>query len=225
MSKKRAEKLYAVLKKILCESIHLTITDNTHVFLNASYRKKMWHVRLHWMFTKAPSPIQHHVARYILNHNKKSSKVIDQFIEEHWHWVRHPLPSIVTKGKVYDLQKIFDRLNRLFLKGKIKAKITWGKSAARRSYEQLQMGSYSSSRRLITIHPSLDQKWVPRHVVEATIFHEMCHAMIPVKKINGRKQIHPLVFKKLEARYPHLQKVQKWEEKNLGSLLRKPGRG
>ncbi|MDP2600155.1 MAG: SprT-like domain-containing protein [Deltaproteobacteria bacterium] len=217
-------RLHVILKKILKGPVRLTVTDNTHVFLNASYRKKIWHVRLHWMFAKASPAVQQQAAQYILNHNKKSSKVIDQFIEDHWHWVRHPLPPIVVKGKIYNLESIFSRLNRRFFRKKLKSKITWGKSGGRQGYEQLQMGSYSTSRDLITVHPSLDQKKVPHYVVESTVFHEMCHAVIPVQKINGRKQIHPPAFKKMEAQYPHLKKAQKWEEENLGTLLRKSRR-
>lgn len=212
--------LHTVLKKILRSPVHLTITDNTHIFLNASYRKKSWHVRLHWMFAKASLAVQQQVARYILNHNKKSSKMIDQFIEKHWHWVRHPLPPIVTKGRIYNLQKIFDRLNRRVFKKRLKTKITWGKNRSKKGYEQLQMGSFSTSRNLITLHPSLDQKWVPHYVVEATVFHEMCHAIVPITRLNGRKQIHSPQFKTLEKRYPHLLKAKRWEEKYLGRLLR-----
>ena len=215
-------RLRQALQRILKRPIQLTITDNTHVFLNAIYKKRVWGIRLHWMFLKAPKNLWRHIGRYIATHHKTSSKLVDRFIEDHWHWVRHPLPPIQTKGKTCDLEKIFRHLNRRYFRGKIKAKITWGKSASRRAYEELQMGSFSTSRQLITIHPHLDQKWIPRFVVEATIFHEMCHAMIPVKTVNGRKQIHPPAFKKLESQYRHLKKVKTWEEKNINRLLRKP---
>lgn len=201
-----------LLQRILKAKVTLIITDNTHVFLNAVCRKKVWNVRLHWMFQKASSKVWWHIARYILDHNKESSKVIDLYIENHWHWVRHPLPPITPKGKVYDLEKILRSLNRRYFKNKLKAQITWGKSPSRRSYEEMQLGSYSTSRNLITIHPSLDHKRIPKYVLEATVFHEMCHAVIPVKTVNGRKQIHPKAFKRLEAKYPHLSKARKWEE-------------
>ena len=217
-----AEKLRALLQHVLREPVQLTITDNTHVFLNACFKKKRWQMRLHWMFLEAPISVQEQVARYILTHSKTSSKAVDQFIEDHWHWVRHPLPPIQTKGKIYDLEKIFDALNVDYFDGKVKAKITWGKSPSRRSYEELQMGSYSTSRQLITVHPHLDQKFVPHYVVEATIFHEMCHAVLPVQKVGGRKQIHPPAFKKLEEKYIHYAKAREWEEEHLTKLFRKP---
>ncbi|OGQ06329.1 MAG: hypothetical protein A2W61_07080 [Deltaproteobacteria bacterium RIFCSPLOWO2_01_44_7] len=214
-------KLQQALERILRKPTQLTITDNTHVFLNAAYKKKVWKVRLHWMFLKAPKNLWHHVAQYINTHNKESSKLVDRYIEDHWHWVKHPLPEIQTKGKVYHLQKIFDSLNKRYFHGRLRSKITWGKGLTKRAYEQLQLGSFSTSRNLITVHPNLDQRFVPKHVVEATVFHEMCHAMIPVQTVNGRKQIHPPAFKKLEARYPHLRKARNWEEKNVNRLLLK----
>ncbi|MDO8527084.1 MAG: SprT-like domain-containing protein [Deltaproteobacteria bacterium] len=216
------KRLHFFLQKILGAPVRLTITDNTHVFLNAVFRKKMWYVRLHWMFPEAGLKIWKHVGHYILKHDRASSKEIDKYIEKKWHRVRHPLPPIETKGKVYDLAKMFQRLNRIYFKGQLKVLITWGKSATRRSYEQLQMGSYSTSRNLITLHPNLDQKFVPPFVVEATLFHEMCHAVLPVRTVNGRKQIHPPAFKKLEERYPPLAKARDWEEVNLARLFKKP---
>lgn len=199
----------------------MIIHDNTHLFLTANFRKKKWVLRLHWMFLKASKEMPKAIAHYILRRDKESSKIIDRYIEKRWNWVRHPLPPIQTKGKYFDLQKMLDRLNRRYLKGRVKTQITWGSAANRRSYEQMQMGSYSTSRRLITIHPKLDQKFIPRTVVEATIFHEMCHALIPVKEKNGRKQIHPPSFKKMEEKYPHLRKAQVWEDKNFERLLKK----
>lgn len=214
--------LQQILGKHLKAKIALKITDNASVFLRADYRRRVWHIRLHWMFQKAEPSLQKHIARYIDDHNKESSSLIDRFIEDHWHWVHHRMPPIVTKGKIYDLEKLFKKLNRDFLEDKVTAKITWGPSASRRAYEQLQMGSYSTSKNLITVHPHLDQKFVPQYVVEGTIFHEMCHALVPVRKVNGRREIHPPTFKTMETIYPHLKKALEWEGKNLSLLMRKP---
>lgn len=217
----KPEKLRRALHYQLKEPVQLVVHDNTHVFLTANFRKKKWIIRLHWMFLKAPKGMPKHIARFILTRNKESSKIIDRYIEKRWSWVRHPLPPIQTKGRYFDLQKMFSALNHRYLRRRVKAQITWGSSKNRRSYEQMQMGSYSSSRRLITIHPKLDQKFVPRIVVEATIFHEMCHALIPVREVNGRKQIHSPAFQKMEAKYPDLEKAKKWEDKNFKRLLRR----
>lgn len=216
------KKLHRVLTKYLKAMVLLTITDNASVFLNAVFAKGVWRVRLHRMFLKARPGLRRDLARYIDTHDKGSSKKIDQYIEGHWHWVKHRIPPIVTKGKVYDLEKLFKDLNRKFLKNGVKADITWGQKGIRRAYEELQMGSYSTSKNLITVHPHLDQRFVPLHVVEATVFHEMCHALVPVKKVNGRRQIHPPVFKKLEVLYPRLKEALEWEGKNLGRLMRRP---
>lgn len=220
MAPVQQKKFGRTLQRILKEPVKLVINDNTHVFLNARPLKKGWIIRLHWIFFKKPAEIAKHIGQYVLNRNKQSSKIIDRYIEKHWHWVRHPLPPIRTKGRHYDLQKMLCSLNRRYLKGKVTAQITWGPKNQRRAYEQMQMGSYSTSRNLIEIHPALDQKFVPRYVVEASVFHEMCHALVPVQEKGGRKQIHPPAFKKLEARYPRLAKAVTWEEQNFSRLLK-----
>lgn len=214
----RPERFQARLARVLRESVKLVVHDNTHVFVNARPQKKGWVIRLHWMFLKSPA-MAGHIGRYLSTRNKKSSKAIDRYIERHWNWVRHPMPPIRHKGRHYDLKKILNGLNRRYLGGRVTAQITWGPENRRRAYEQMQMGSYSTSRNLIVIHPSLDRKGVPRYVVEATVFHEMCHALLPVKEKGGRKQIHPPSFKKLEGRYPDLDKAIQWEDAHFAKLL------
>lgn len=214
----RQRKFTQTLRRLLKEPVALHIHDNTHVFMNAYFRKKRWVIRLHWMFLKS-SRMAHHIGRYLLSRNKQSSKAIDRYIEDHWHWVRHPMPPLRHKGKYYDLQKLMDGLNQRYLKNRVTARITWGPENRRRGYEQMQMGSYSTSRNLITIHPGLDRKFIPKQVVEATVFHEMCHALLPVKEKGGRKQIHPPSFRKLEALYPHGKTARAWEDKHFGNLL------
>ncbi|MBI4125698.1 MAG: hypothetical protein HY466_07205 [Deltaproteobacteria bacterium] len=217
----RTEAFRGLLARLLKEKVELVIHDNTHVFMNAYFRKKRWVIRLHWMFLKSPA-MARQIGSYLLTRNKENSKAIDRYIENHWHWVRHPMPPLQHRGRHYDLKKIRNDLNRRYLGGRITAQITWGPKNSRRAYEQMQMGSYSTSRNLIIIHPGLDQKFVPRYVVAATVFHEMCHALVPVKEKGGRKQIHPLSFRKLEARYPSLDKAKKWEEAHFTKLLRRP---
>ncbi|MDO8494442.1 MAG: SprT-like domain-containing protein [Deltaproteobacteria bacterium] len=221
-SKHAKERLQNDLRNRLKSVVHLVITDNSRVFMNAKLKKKIWQIRLHWMFLRAKEEMASHLVNYILYRNKISSKIIDRFIEDRWNWVHHRLPTIRTEGKVCQLQEIFDVLNRRYLNGRVRAQITWGKNASRRSYEQLQMGSFSSSKRLITIHPHLDQKFVPKYVVEATVFHEMCHAVVRTRVVNGRKLIHTKEFSDLEATYPLLGRAKKWEDKNLRRLLKKP---
>lgn len=226
VTEKEKTVFHTALEKVFKEPVRLLVNDNTHVFFNIYYRKKKWTVRLHWMFLKSEDPAEtaRHLAQYTFYRTKKSARFIDRYIEERWHWVRHPLPPIHTKGKYFDLQAIFNDLNRKYCDGKVAAKITWGKKKEKNYRGQLQMGSYSTSRNLITIHPRLDQKFVPKIVVEATIYHEMCHAMIPVRRVNGRRSVHPPAFKKLEAKYPRLKEVHAWEEKHFNLLLKRPKR-
>lgn len=215
---------HAALEKAFREPVALILTDNAHLFFNIYFKKKRWMVRLHWMFLKAPhiQEMADHIARYTFYRNKKSSKAIDQYIEDHWHWVRHKMPPIQTQGKYYDLQAIFDDLNQRYLEGRVHCKITWSRPSVQRFKNQLQMGNYSTSKNLITIRPRLDQKFVPKYVVEATVFHEMCHALIPVLKVNGRRMIHSREFTVMEKRYAHLGKAHRWEDRNFSRLLGKP---
>ncbi|HHE55002.1 MAG TPA: M48 family peptidase [Caldithrix abyssi] len=86
----------------------------------------------------------------------------------------------------------------------------------RKSYRRL--GFYSKEKNLLVISRILDSKKVPPEVVKFLLYHEMLHMAIPVQKVNGRRQIHPPVFKQREKQFPNYQSIQKWLKKNLVKL-------
>ena len=53
-------------------------------------------------------------------------------------------------------------------------------------------------KKVIRVHPRLKQDFVPVHVLELTIYHEMCHQFAPSYKKNGSWQSHHPEFKKKE---------------------------
>ena len=84
-------------------------------------------------------------------------------------------PKISINGKV-GLQEMFDRLNTDYFEGKIKADVEWGKKVNKKNLTSFKFGSYDPEKKLIRIHPRLQQDFVPRAVLELTMYHEMCHS-------------------------------------------------
>lgn len=117
------------------------------------------------------------------------------------------------------LQEIFDQLNEEYFGGKVDASIEWGREMKTPNRRSFRFGSYDSAKKLIRIHPRLNQTFVPRCVLELTIFHEMCHQVHPPVKRNSQWQAHHRDFKKKEREYRHFREATQWEKLHWAKLL------
>ena len=126
----------------------------------------------------------------------------------------------VAQGQIYDLRKLFKRLNGLYFNGSVKAQVEWGKSRGQKSRRSREFGTYYYQEKLIRIHPVLDQAWVPIYVVEAVLHHEMCHQVCPDQKMKGRRIAHTPAFRRREREYPFFHEAETWMKQNLQALLR-----
>ncbi|MCH8157848.1 MAG: hypothetical protein IID18_08905, partial [Nitrospinae bacterium] len=76
----------------------------------------------------------------------------------------------------------------------------------------------------IRIHPRLQQDFVPRSVLELTLYHEMCHQWAPVKRKKGMWRAHHPEFKKKEREYRLYDEAHAWEKENWKKLLGPAGK-
>lgn len=119
-----------------------------------------------------------------------------------------------SKGAVYDLDQIFDEINRSYFDGAIKKPVlSW---SARNSYHRL--GHYSPDHNTIIISRSLDDAGVPRYVVESVMHHEMLHIYHPTKIINGRRYSHTAEFRRDEQKFIDFERSENWIRKNARAL-------
>lgn len=119
-----------------------------------------------------------------------------------------------SKGHIFDLDEIFESLNRDYFRGAIpKPALTW---SARKTYRIL--GHHDATHDHVAISRSLDSADVPRYVVEYIVFHEMLHIAHPTKHVNGRRYNHTVAFKRDERKFAHYQKAEEWIERNVRRL-------
>ncbi len=123
-------------------------------------------------------------------------------------------------GRVYDLRKIFKRINGLYFNGQVKASMEWGKARGLKARRSREFGSYYYKERLIRIHPILDQAWVPLCVVESVMHHEMCHQVCPDEHVNGRRIAHTKGFRRREREFRDYYTAERWMQANLKQLMR-----
>ncbi len=114
-----------------------------------------------------------------------------------------------ARGSFYDLDKLFDRLNRTYFGGEIeKPTLTWSQRRTRRI-----LGHHDSVHETIVISKTLDARDVPEWFVEYILYHEMLHIKHPARIIDGRRYYHTNAFRADERRFPRYGEAQAWLER------------
>lgn len=111
---------------------------------------------------------------------------------------------ITTKGHHYDLERIFEDLNRRFFFGLLARPVmTWSVHTAKQ-----MLGHYDPAHNTIVISKIFDKSDVPLYALEYLIFHEMLHLRHPVKLRGSRRCIHSPAFQAEEKHFPELQQAK-----------------
>lgn len=110
-----------------------------------------------------------------------------------------------AKGKVYDLDAIFDNLNLRFFGGLMaRPRMSWSQGRARRI-----LGHYDPAHNAIIVSRIFDHPAVPRYAVEYIVYHEMLHLRHPVKLNGSRRCVHSPAFRAEEKLFPQLEAAQR----------------
>ncbi len=126
-----------------------------------------------------------------------------------------------AKGKVYDLDNIFGKLNLIYFQNEIPTPtISWSQ---RKTFRRL--GHYDAIHDAIIISKSLDERSIPKFVVEYVVYHEMLHIKHPTYQRNGRRCVHTPIFKRDEEKFAYFKEADKWIAENALKIKRKVKRG
>jgi predicted metal-dependent hydrolase len=105
-----------------------------------------------------------------------------------------------TQGETYDLDVIFEDLNRRFFHGLMaRPQLTWSNNQSRRL-----LGHYDPAHNAIVISKLFDHPQVPRYAIEYLLYHEMLHLKHPVKLRGSRRCVHGSEFQAEERLFPEL---------------------
>jgi predicted metal-dependent hydrolase len=206
------------------KGLRLQLTENRCNIVSVWRGRESYRVRAHRMFSIAEPRIVRALARYAVHNDARAAALISQFIELHRDLI-HKAPrrshrrSLRTRGRVHDLNDVFERLNRRYFAGKHDARITWGPARRCVAQQSVKVGSFSVEDRLIRIHPVLDQELVPAYFLEWIVFHEMLHGKHAIRRVGGKRCFHPPEFSQEERQFPHYGRARLWEKANLERLL------
>ena len=114
-----------------------------------------------------------------------------------------------SRGKVYDLEEIFEQLNRQFFYGLLaRPRMTWSRAHARNS-----LAHYDPAHNAIVVSRAFDQPRVPRYAIEYIVYHEMLHLKHPVKLRGSRRCVHGPEFQAEEKLFPQLEEAKAFLKK------------
>lgn len=201
-------------------NVALSITDNVRSMMSFRLEgTKGAVVRLHHMFLDAPDDVVREIASWIKNPRVRSDRV-RQFMEAQQHRVRpakDPLTTMASlhpEGRVYNLHKLFARLNARFFDSRLEMRVTWGNKIPRRRVSSMKLGSYCLETGVITISQRLDHASIPEYFVEFVLYHEMLHAAVGIQQgPDGRRRIHTSEFNRLERMYPYYEQAMAYEKR------------
>ncbi len=225
-----AHRLADELSALLSERVRLTVHDNRSTMVSFRRHPGVVHYRVHHMFLEAPGDVVSALAAFAgpgrggaAARRRRAGGRIDAFVRAHRTRISGPrLDRLQPRGRIHDLQAIFDQLNAEHFGGDIEARIGWGPVRLGRRRRTVKTGVYVQDARLIRIHPTLDRPEVPAYYVAAVVFHEMLHQAVPAREVNGRRVVHGADFRARERAYPDHARARAWEERNLSLLLSSP---
>jgi len=209
------------LGRRLGRPLRLTIHDNRKVMLSFRYlaEGRLLSLRLHHMFFAARAREIGAITRFVRSKDPASRRTVEAFISRYGHLIGVKLPE-PARGVVYDLERIFRRLNRRFFRNRVQARILWGRRVHRERRRTIRLGYYCDTDKKIVINPALDRRSVPRYVVEWIVFHEMLHQVVGFIRIRGMFVAHSPEFRRREQSFPRFEEASRWESRNLSRLLR-----
>jgi hypothetical protein len=225
-----ASQLADTLSDLLAERVRLTVHDNRSTMVSFRRNPGEIHYRVHHMFLEAPSDVVRALAAFAgprrgaAARRREAGTRIDAFVRHNRARIAVPRADrLLTRGRIHDLQSIFDRVNAEHFGGTIEARIGWGSVRLGRRRRTVKTGVYVQDARIIRIHPTLDRREVPEFYVATVVFHEMLHQAVPAREVNGRRIVHGAEFRRRERAYPDYARARAWEERHLSLLLSSPG--
>ncbi len=110
------------------------------------------------------------------------------------------------RGRVYDLEAVFENLNTRFFHGLLaRPLMTWSRDHARNS-----LGHYDPAHNAIVVSRVFDDPRVPRYALEYIVYHEMLHLKHPVRLRGSRRCVHPPQFQAEEKLFPELERAKRF---------------
>lgn len=173
---------------------------------------------LHERFLTAPPEVVDAVIALIRSEESRASRaLLRKFIHEEVEVGPVRRGPLTTQGVVYDLQAVYDQVNRDYFGGELQLTIGWF-GRRRRRIRGGRVGEYCYGADLVRIHRQLDNRRVPWQYLHFVVYHEMLHHLVrPYVGPTGRIYPHTREFRERERQFAHYDWVKQWERGEVGN--------
>ena len=221
MARLTRDQLCRELERRSGRTISLVLTTNACAYVTFTPARDPVKLRLQRLFLDAPDEVLAALGRWLAGREPCCPPEVREFIDcppphvqrvirSRRRWLHH-------RGRYHDLGRLLEEVNRRFFHGRVTARITWGRSAARRNVGARTLGAYYFGEHIITINPVLDQDQIPGWFVAFTVYHECLHSFQ-----SGRGRPHDKKFHEDLRRHPDYPAAARWEKANIRLLTRRP---
>jgi hypothetical protein len=108
------------------------------------------------------------------------------------------------RGDCFDLNEVFEQLNRRYFDGLLgRPQLGWSRGASRS-----MLGHFDPSHNAIIISRVFDRPAVPPLALEYVMFHEMLHLRYPVDHNGARRRVHTREFREAERQFERLKEAK-----------------
>ena len=153
----------------------------------------------------------------LLGKTDASKRIIRQFgISEEYSDVMLELDLVAqidaetAQGSCYNLDEMFATIDREYFSGKmLKPRLMWSGILSHR-----KLGHYERTRDRVVLSQILDDRHIPKYVVEFVLYHELLHKHHGFKWVNGRCLAHTPEFRRSEREFRHYQEAESFLKLN-----------
>lgn len=210
------EEIASIKLAQLCPvELHLAWHENRSSYFSCRKERRSVHLRLHRLFAKAPSPVLEAVVGYALKGDRQAGTIVRQMAHLYFSQRRIAPEELESRGRVYDLVKIRDRIRKLYFPD-VEVAIGWSRHRRSGQFKCVTFGTYDRHRGQVRINPILDDQAVPLYFIEFIVYHEMLHAICPTRvDARGAIHCHTREFRFRESQFPEFKAAKEWEKKSL----------
>jgi hypothetical protein len=120
-----------------------------------------------------------------------------------------------AQGSHYNLDELFERIDREYFGGKmLKPRLVWSGVLSSR-----KLGHYERTRDRVVMSQILDDRRIPRCVVEFVLYHELLHKHHGIKWVNGRCLVHTPEFRHSEGKFRQYQEAESFLKQMAAGFL------
>jgi hypothetical protein len=203
--------LHTRIAEIYKKPVEVHLHENSSIYLRAQRRGGILCLHMHRFFIEAPTPVLEAVLVFARKRDRGALRTIRKMAELYFEQNPQKPVALQSKGLVYDLDLIYERVKAHYFSPEYEASIGWSNRVRLKKFRSITYGTYDRQRRQIRINRFLDRAEVPLYFVEFVVYHEMLHAICPpVTDAVGRTRIHTREFKEKERQFAQYKLAKKW---------------